>query len=547
MGEISEDIVRTVDVLSYLDLIRAKALYADDTKGMQPALLPFREREDTPEHPGSIIQIEQARHPLIPGKVVPIDVDFGRDTWSLVITGPNTGGKTVALKTVGLLALMSQCGLPIPCVQATLTVFEGVYADIGDEQSIEQSLSTFSSHMTNTIDILEACDDHSLVLLDEVGAGTDPAEGSALARAILNHLVAQRATTMVTTHHPELKNYAVETDGVRNASVEFDVETLSPTYRLIIGLPGRSNALSIATRLGLDESIIQDAREMVSSAELDADKMLDEIHRSREEIRQREREIAAIQEDMDADRAALRERLDNVRGRTARRAGEGAAQGRGRSQRAAARNQAAARRNALGLVAAGKPARHPGYGRPAHGAVPEAARNRSGGRPGGGRQRLDAARGRHGLPGHAQERGAGRRTGEEEAVVQVGALKVRAGLEDVRRPNRTDRKIAKKEESRRRREREYRDTRPDVASPGLELDLRGQRVEEALRNLDEYLDAAYLSGLPYTRIIHGKGTGALRRAVREKAEGHPLVSKVVSARPNEGGEGVTVIHMVPLN
>jgi DNA mismatch repair protein MutS2 len=228
VGGVSEEVVRTVDVLAYLDMVKAKALYAEEINAIEPVLMDFRPRENTPDHPGSIIQFEQARHPLIPGKVVPIDVDFGEDTYSLVITGPNTGGKTVALKTVGLVTLMAQCGLHVPAVEAKMTVFEGIYADIGDEQSIEQSLSTFSAHMTNTIRILDECDDRSLVLLDEVGAGTDPAEGSALARAIMNHLLMRRATTMVTTHHPELKNYAVETDGVRNASVEFDLERWPP-------------------------------------------------------------------------------------------------------------------------------------------------------------------------------------------------------------------------------------------------------------------------------------------------------------------------------
>jgi len=545
VGEVSEEIVRTLDVLSYLDLMKAKAAYADEINGIQPSLLPFRQRDES-NHPGSLIQMEQARHPLIPGKVVPIDVDFGKDTWSLVITGPNTGGKTVALKTVGLLALMAQCGLAIPCTQATLTVFEGIYADIGDEQSIEQSLSTFSSHMTNTIDILDISDDRALVLLDEVGAGTDPAEGSALARAIMNHLVDRRVTTMVTTHHPELKNYAVETDGVRNASVEFDLETLSPTYRLMVGLPGRSNALAIATRLGLGENIIDDARDMVSSAELDADKLLDEIHRSREEIRQREREIAAIQEDMDADRAELRERLDNLEDERrdvlvkAQRKSESEVEDLRREikrlreeMRSASlplENLRAIQETADRLVqqtrqpmeadAIDVPAAEGGDWQPRL----------------GDEVYLDTLK----SEGQIVE------LDKDEAMVQVGTLKVRVAINDLRRPNRDTRKVAEKQESRRRRSREWRDDRPKVESPGLELDLRGQRVDQALRNLDEYLDTAYLSGLPYTRIIHGKGTGALRRAVRETAEEHPLVSKVISARPNEGGEGVTVIHLAPL-
>jgi DNA mismatch repair protein MutS2 len=224
VGQQSEYIVRSIEVMAYLDLILAKALYAEQLNAVEPVLLPFKPRPGS-QHPGSTIQISGARHPLLSGSVVPIDIELDDATWTLVITGPNTGGKTVSLKTVGLLCLMAQCGLYVPAEHAKLTVFTGIYADIGDEQSIEQSLSTFSSHMTNTIQILRECDEQSLVLLDELGAGTDPAEGSALARAVLNHLVRRRVTTIVTTHHPELKVYGVETPGVRNASVEFDLAT----------------------------------------------------------------------------------------------------------------------------------------------------------------------------------------------------------------------------------------------------------------------------------------------------------------------------------
>lgn len=547
VGQVSELVVRTVDVLAYLDLVKAKAEYAEEIGAVQPVLLPFKERAGADDHPGSMIQMEQARHPLISGKVVPIDVDFGEDTWALVITGPNTGGKTVALKTVGLLGLMAQCGLHIPCTEGKLTVFEGVYADIGDEQSIEQSLSTFSAHMTNTIKILENCNERSLVLLDEVGAGTDPAEGSALARAIMNHLVARRATTMVTTHHPELKNYAVETAGVRNASVEFDIETLSPTYRLLVGLPGRSNALAIASRLGLDEEIIEDARTMVSSAELNADALLNEIHQSREDIRRREEEIAALQEDIQRERDELRQRLDTLEDErrdvlvTAQRKAENEVEelrkeikrlrNDMRSASLPLENLRAIQETADRLV---EYTRQPLEGE----AVDVPAAEQDGWKPRlGDAVYLDTLK----AEGQVVE------LDKDEALVQVGTVKVRANLTEVRRPNREDRKIAEREASRRRRSRERRDERPQVESPGLELDLRGQRVEQALRNLDEYIDTAYLSGLPFARVIHGKGTGALRKAVRETVESHPLVSKVSSARPNEGGEGVTIIHMAPLN
>jgi DNA mismatch repair protein MutS2 len=548
VGENSEDVVRTVDVLAYIDLVKAKAEFAEQINGAQPVLMPFKQRGSHPNHPGSMIYFEQARHPLIPGKVVPIDVEFDDDTWSLVITGPNTGGKTVALKTVGLLTLMAQCGLHLPCVDAKLSVFEGIYADIGDEQSIEQSLSTFSAHMTNTIDILEKCDDRSLVLLDEVGAGTDPAEGSALARAILNNLVAKRATTMVTTHHPELKSYAVETEGIRNASVEFDIETLSPTYRLIIGLPGRSNALAIASRLGLQETVIEDARTMVSSADLDADKMLDEIHRSREEARRREADIAALQEDIEAERAELRERLDKLEDERrdvliqAQRKAESEVNELREELKRLRKDMRSASMPLENLRAIQETAdRLVEYARqPFEGAdaveVPPAYESTW-------KPRLGDTVWMETLKAEGQVVELER----EEALVQVGTLKIRAGIHDLKRPNRQDKRVAEKERSRRRTgTTQYKEAHPQVESPGLELDLRGQRVEQALKNLDEYIDAAYLSGLPFARVIHGKGTGALRKAVREMVEAHPLVNKVIEAKPNEGGEGVTVIHMASL-
>ena len=285
VGERAEDIVRTVDALAQLDLVLARARYAEQLGACEPIFVPFRPGDDGP---GSVMRVQGARHPLLGDPVVPIDLVLDGDTWVLVITGPNTGGKTVSLKTAGLLALMAQCGLQLPAEDARLSVFSGIHADIGDEQSIEQSLSTFSAHMTNTIAILQAADARSLVLLDEVGAGTDPAEGSALARALLTHLRDRGVTTIVTTHHPELKIFGVETPGVRNASVEFDPQTLRPTYRLVIGLPGRSNALAIAGRLGLDTGIIEAARHMVATEELVADDLLDEIQRTREEIRRQD-------------------------------------------------------------------------------------------------------------------------------------------------------------------------------------------------------------------------------------------------------------------
>ncbi|MFQ3567038.1 MAG: endonuclease MutS2 [Aggregatilineales bacterium] len=541
VGRVSEQIVRTVEVLAYLDLVLAKARFADSMKAVEPVLLPFQPRPHNPAHPGSLIDLQGARHPLLTGHVVPIDVEFDENTWVLVVTGPNTGGKTVALKTVGLLTLMAQCGLHLPAERARLTVFEGVFADIGDEQSIEQSLSTFSSHMTNTIHILRECNSRSLVLLDELGAGTDPAEGSALARAILTHLLERRVTTMVTTHHPELKVYSVETPGVRNASVEFDLETLAPTYRLIIGLPGRSNALAIAARLGLSQEIIAQARTMVATEDLIADDLLDEIHRTRDDIRRQQAAISALREAVEQERAELQERLS-------------AAEDERRNIIAAARRET---QNELDqfrkeLRRLRNEMREAGLPLETLRAVQQAADNLQDSLRQPVENAVDLPENGGWVPRLGDSvwletlkaEGTIIELDKNEAVVQIGSLKIRAGLHDLKKPSRAERKaIKRKYGSSYEMQREV--TVPRGESPGLELDLRGARVEDALRRLEDYVDAAYLSGLPFARIIHGKGTGALRKAVQERLREHALVSKAITAPPKEGGEGVTIIYMVP--
>lgn len=542
VGRESERIVRTVEVLAMLDLILAKALYAEDLKAVEPELLPFQDRKDNPAHPGSTVYLWGARHPLLKGNVVPIDLEFDENTWVLVVTGPNTGGKTVSLKTVGLLTLMAQCGLHLPCEKARVSVFEGVYADIGDEQSIEQSLSTFSSHMTNTIHILRECDQHALVLLDELGAGTDPAEGSALARAILTHLKDRKVTTMVTTHHPELKIYSVETPGVRNASVEFDLETLAPTYRLIIGLPGRSNALAIAKRLGLSEGILEEARGMVATEDLIADDLLDEIHRTREDIRRQQAEISEMRDAIEAERAELSVRLST-------------AEEERRNIIAAARRtmqqdmddfRKEMRRLRGDLRDASLPLEKLREVQAAGDSLDKALNQPVETTPAvqqtdltwiprlGDAVWLDALK----------AEGTIIELDKDDAVLQIGSLKIRSKIVELKKPTRSEKKTLKKKYVS-NYEPSADVTVPRGVSPGLELDLRGTRVEEALARLDNYIDAAYLSGIPFGRIIHGKGTGALRKAVQERVGEHPLISKAVPAPPKEGGDGVTIIYMVP--
>ncbi len=544
VGNDSEDIIRNVEILGYLDFTFAKALYAQRLKAVQPRLVPFQTRKETPLHPGSRIMIQGARHPLLKGNVVPTDVTFDPETWVLVVTGPNTGGKTVALKVVGLMCLMAQCGLHLPAEDAELSVFEGVHADIGDEQSIEQSLSTFSSHMTNIIGILRECDDRSLVILDELGAGTDPAEGSALARALLNRLLARSVTTMVSTHHPELKIYAVETKGVRNASVEFNLETLAPTYRLIIGLPGRSNALAIAKRLGLDEEMIEAARGLVTTEDLIADDMLDEIQRTRHELLNQNATITRLRKDIEDQRDELQARLDKIEDerrdviRAARRHAENEMD----------EFKKELRRLQSDLQRAGFPLDQVR-------AIQEAAtkiiewtqspidedeverikdEDETWKPRVGDTVFLDAL----------NAEGIIVELDGKEAMVQVGTLRVRAKLGEVRKRNRSEKRAA--ERGRRIVAPRTEILPPLAASPGLELDLRGERVEQAIERLDRYISAAYMSGLPFGRIIHGKGTGKLREVVREFLTGNALVSKVSMGEPREGGAGVTIVHMVPI-
>ena len=543
VAEESERIVRTVEVLANLDLIFAKARYADAMNAVEPALQGFKPRPQNPAHPGSTIYLQGARHPLLSGNVVPIDVEFDENTWVLVVTGPNTGGKTVSLKTVGLLTLMAQCGLHLPAEKARVTVFEGVYADIGDEQSIEQSLSTFSSHMTNTIHILRECNERSLVLLDELGAGTDPTEGSALARAILTYLNDRKVTTMVTTHHPELKVYSVETPGVRNASVEFDLETLAPTYRLIIGLPGRSNALAIAKRLGLSDDIIEEARGMVATEDLIADDLLDEIHRTREDIRRQQAEITELRRQIEAERAEVRTQLSTVEDerRNIIAAARRSMQQEMDDFRKEVRRLRSDMRDAslplekLREVQQGAESLDKALNQPVANAVNLPQEETTWVPRLGDTVWLESLK----TEGNVIE------IDRDEVMVQIGSLKVRARITDLKKPTRVERKTLKKKYAS-----SYTPSAevsiPKGQSPGLELDLRGARVEEALAKLDNYIDAAYLSGIPFGRIIHGKGTGALRKAVQERVGEHPLISKVVPAPPKEGGEGVTIIYMTPV-
>jgi len=537
VAEAAPSIACTVEALSDLDLIFAKARYAEDLHAVEAQLLPFKKPLPAAggpvNHPGAVLRLIQARHPLLDAaRVVPIDVHLSEDYYIVVITGPNTGGKTVTLKTTGLLTLMAQAGLHIPAREdSALSVFESVYADIGDEQSIEQSLSTFSSHQANIIRILKDVNARALVLLDELGAGTDPLEGAALAQAILTHLLQRGITTFVATHYSELKTYAHSTPGVENASVEFDVETLSPTYELTIGLPGRSNALSIATRLGLPPSIVEQARSYLSGSELAVEDLLAEIKALREATAQAHE--AALAERQTAENLAreLEKRLAGIQ--EERHEILNAARAEAQAELAALQQEIRRLRHQVVTLAADRETWQ------AIEAQAEALEEKVTPPPPPPRPQM--------LPRKPLQVGdkvlvAGLGTDGEVLEVSEGGLEVQIGRFRVQvRPEDVE-----------LRERAAAAEPPPVAkavslplapSPGIELNLRGERVVEALARLDEYLNSAFMAGLPWVRVIHGKGSGALRKAVRELLPHHALVTSFRSGQEGEGGEGVTVIKL----
>lgn len=543
-----EFITHTVAALADLDLAFAKAKYAHALHAIEPDLVSFEGEQTLPEAApahGDLprLKIVAGRHPLLdPQTVVPIDVTLAQEVRMLVITGPNTGGKTVSLKTVGLLAAMAQAGLRLPAGEGTiLPLFEQIFADIGDEQSIEQSLSTFSGHMTNIVQILRDCDERSLVIFDELGAGTDPVEGSALARSIMLNLLERGTTTLVATHYSELKAYAHTTPGVANASMEFNAETLTPTFRLLMGIPGESNAFTIAHRLGLTDSIIEQARSLVSEDAKQFERMLADIraqteaaHRLRREsektleraedvVKERQAQLAAVQterlEILNSARADARREIKAARERIRQLEAEA---------RAALEQQQAASHAAVpevqtvetelaALETEVKPVTPP---RP----VPVEEQ------PAPGPVRIgdevfipqfSAAGEVVGLQG-------------QEVEVQLGRFRATVPIDGLERRGRAKTT---------RLEVEPRTKTPIADSPGMELDLRGQIAEEALLRLDQYLDQAFMAQLPWVRIIHGKGSGVLRQTVRDELRRHPLVSTYRSGQEGEGGDGVTVAKL----
>jgi len=527
----------TLGALASFDLWSAKAQLAGEMGGT---------RAETANRPEVILL--SARHPGLTGRVVPIDVRLGDGFTALVVTGPNTGGKTVTLRTLGLLALMHQAGLHIPAAAGSrLPVFRDVFADIGDEQSIAQSLSTFSGHMRSIIRIVDAAGPGTLVLLDELGAGTDPTEGSALAQALLDHFIKAGALVAATTHYAELKAYAHTTPGAMNASVEFDLETLSPTYHLTIGLPGGSQAFAIAERLGLPETLVADARSRLTESERAFEATLARIREAEGETaeskaRAREAELRAGE----ALRAAAEERrrAQQARADTERRAREEAERlvTQLRDELESARRSleradlTAPAMDSILARADERLARAPDPGPELSGSSRRGQRGKVAGDGDGGPAPAwrigDQARSRSGgWTGRIASLDKGGR-----ATLEAGAMRVSvelADLEPAAAAGTADVAGSNVEAVRLSRAR----------SVPLSLDLRGARVEEALSALERYLEDASLAGLARVSVIHGLGTGALRDAVRSDAAAHPLVRSVRPGERGEGGDGVTVVEV----
>ena len=520
------------ELLTELDFIFARAAFAQTYNGVAPLF-----------NDDGRIHIRKGRHPLLdPKKVVPIDVRLGEDFRLLIVTGPNTGGKTVSLKTVGLLTLMGQSGLHIPASERSeLGIFDEVFADIGDEQSIEQSLSTFSSHMVNIIRILEQVNDRSLVLFDELCAGTDPTEGAALAISILSKLHLYGARIMATTHYSELKVYALSTPGVENACCEFDVATLSPTYRLLIGIPGKSNAFAISEKLGLPTDLIADAKGRISKSEGDFEDLIADLEKSRSTIEREQLEINQYKAEIESLKEKLeqkQERLDSSRDKILREANE----------------------QAYNIIKEAKDLADETirnfnkYGT-AHAPVSEMEKERTKLRDKmNNAQKKMSDQKKNAAPNHKVPKKL--RIGDRVKVismnlngtvhslpnakgdlyVQMGILRSLVNINDL---------ILLEEETSPTSKKYGRTSAGKIkmsksASVSTEINLIGKTTDEAIPLLDKYLDDAYLAHLPSVRIVHGKGTGALRNAVQAHLKRLKYVKSFHLGEFGEGDAGVTI-------
>lgn len=529
-SEYMEQLKLDLETLPRLDFIFAKASLAKKMKATMPD---FNDQR--------YIHIKKGRHPLLDQrKVVPIDVHLGSDFTLLIVTGPNTGGKTVSLKTVGLLSLMGQAGLHIPALDGSkLAVFQEIFADIGDEQSIEQSLSTFSAHMVNTVNILENADQDSLVLFDELGAGTDPVEGAALGIAILTFLKNMGTRTMATTHYSELKLFALSTDGVQNASCEFDVETLRPTYRLLLGIPGKSNAFAISEKLGLPKYIIDDAKSRIDAEDEQFEDVLAELERQKKQIEKDKEtisvyksQIASLKKDYEYKTKELNEKKDKILGK--------------------------AREEALDILKEAKET------------ADTAIKNINKYGKSGNTRELEKSRSDVGSKIKKNQSQSVMKTAAPSKVYKPSDFKLGTGVKVLSMnlngtvaslPNADGNLTVKMGILNSKvniKDLEIIDE-PDIKAPGLtrnssgkikmsksmnikmELNLIGKNVDDALSELDKYLDDAYLAHLPQVYIIHGKGTGILRNAVQNHLKKCKYVKSFRNGEHGEGGAGATVV------
>lgn len=524
VGMFESELSTIVGVLTDLDFMFTKARYSKRIKGSKPKM-----------NNEGIISLFKARHPLIAmDEVVPNDILLGKTYSTIVITGPNTGGKTVTLKTVGLCTLMAQAGLQIPALDGSeMAVFGQVFADIGDEQSIEQSLSTFSSHMVNIVDILNDVSFDSLVLFDELGAGTDPQEGAALAISILDSVYKTGARVVATTHYPELKAYGYNREGVINASVEFNIETLSPTYKLLIGVPGRSNAFEISKRLGLKEKVIDMARSHVSSESNEVDQMIaaleaskkqaeNELEEAHDTLRQAEKLHKDLQEEIVTyykEKDILREKAEREAQAIIEKAKQEAEEVIRELRRMRIEKKADVKEHEL--IDAKKRLNE---------AVPVSEKSSNN----------ESRKQKHKFhvgdevkvltfdqKGHLVEK-----LSNEEWQVQIGILKMKVQEKDLEFIQSEKPKVQKHVTTIQGRD----------SNVSIELDLRGERYEDALLRVEKYIDDALLSNYPRVSIIHGKGTGALRQGVQDYLKNHRSVKKIRFGEAGEGGSGVTIVE-----
>lgn len=529
-GNFADGIISSCEAACQLSLIFAKANLAYKMKATKPLL-----------NEEGKIQLHRARHPLIAkNKVVPTDIELGVNFDTLVITGPNTGGKTVSLKTLGLLTLMAMCGLMVPAGEGSrLSLFEEVLADIGDEQSIEQSLSTFSAHMTNIIRILDQANERSLILIDELGAGTDPVEGAALAVAILEALRQKGARIAATTHYAELKAYALQTKGVENGSCEFDVATLRPTYRLLIGVPGRSNAFAISTRLGMSEEIVNRAKELVSSENARFEDVVQSLETSRQGLETAREQ--AEQQKIETDR--IRREALEIRKKAEEDAEKELAKAREQASQLVARTRAQIdgllnemeelRRQKNKVLSAEQKARLKSGMRSLENTADPVRKKKEGPyelpRP--------LKTGDPVLIFDIDKEGTVVDVGDNKALIQAGILKTWVPFSNLRLLE------EKRQKPQQPKGRTVTRTGSSRQGASMELDLRGQDSVEAIMNVDHFIDHAQLSGLHVISIIHGKGTGVLRKAVQDHLRKHPAVKSFRLGTYGEGESGVTIAEL----